>query len=52
MKKLLKILVLLAIVVVIILKLKAMIFGVVLGSLASIVYFSLTGSVLNWKIKK
>jgi len=52
MKKLLKVLALLVIAIVIILKLKAVIFGVVLGALGSIVYFSLTGSVLNWKKPK
>ena len=51
-KKLLKVLALLVIAIVIIIKLKAVIFGVVLGALGSIVYFSLTGSTLNWKKKK
>ena len=33
-------------------KLKSVIAGVILGGALSIVYFSITGSVLNWKIKK
>lgn len=55
MKNLVKVLALLAIIVIaiiLILKIKAIIFGVVLGALGSIVYFSLTGSTLNWKKKK
>jgi len=29
----------------------AFIFGIILGGLGSIVYFSITGSTLNWKKK-
>jgi hypothetical protein len=52
MKKLLLLAVLAVIAVLVILQFKAVIFGVILGALGSIVYFSLTGSTLNWKKKK
>jgi hypothetical protein len=35
-------------VILIIMKLKLMLFGIALGALATIVYFSVTGSTLNW----
>lgn len=52
MKKLLLLAVLAVVVVLVILKFQAVIFGVILGALGSIVYFSLTNSVLNWKKPK
>lgn len=52
MKKLLLSVVLAVIAFLVVLKFKAVISGVILGSLATIVYFSLTGSVLKWTKKK
>jgi len=46
-----KVVVLLALVICVIIFFKTIFFGVVVGALASIVYFSLTGSTLNWKKK-
>ena len=52
MKKFLLLVVLAVIAVLVVVMFKAVIFGVILGALATIVYFSLTGSTLNWKKKK
>lgn len=51
-KNLLLLVVLAVIAILVVVKFQAVIFGVVLGALGSIVYFSLTGSTLNWIKKK
>lgn len=52
MKKLLLLAVLAVIAILVVIKFQAVIFGVILGALGSIVYFSLTNSILNWKKPK
>jgi len=50
-KLIIKIVVLIAAAVVAYLN-KGIVAGIVLGGALAVVYFSLTGSVLNWKLKK